>query len=293
MFFKTLELLLFLMIIIVKQISANYFCELTCPRGPNTVCLRNDLKCSASSACGTKFKMMPFDDRTRNLILNLHNELRNELALGNDKRGGNGVAANMRALSYDKEIEFVAQCYANACRDMGNHDKCRRTKKFKSVGQNMYALEASDSFNFNDDKWIKEAINQWYIEITDTNTNDIDKFQQSDRLIGHFTQMVWAETTHIGCGRTIFGSGPSTKMSIYCNYGTGGNVLNRGVYARGPPCSQCGSAKCNNQYKGLCGDVEDLKNDKWVPPFGLGRGASTRSSLLISMVLTYISVLLM
>lgn len=38
------------------------------------------------------------DDKVRTWILDIHNELRNNVAIGNDTRGGNGKAANMMAL---------------------------------------------------------------------------------------------------------------------------------------------------------------------------------------------------
>ncbi|KAJ8971425.1 hypothetical protein NQ317_018160 [Molorchus minor] len=66
-----------------------------------------------------------------------HNELRSNLALGKDTTGGNSAASDMNAISYDLDLEYVAQCHINRC-DF-NHDKCRLTTKFsKTVGQNLY-----------------------------------------------------------------------------------------------------------------------------------------------------------
>lgn len=84
--------------------------------------------------------------------------------------------------------------------------------------------------------------------------------------IGHFTQVIWAETTHIGCGRTFSMSKNNFySVYIYCNYGPSGNIVTKPVYKRGKPCSNCVKLKCNSKYSGLCGDVKG--DDNWVTPF--------------------------
>ncbi|KAF5304589.1 hypothetical protein FQA39_LY09640 [Lamprigera yunnana] len=233
------------------------YCNLKCEEGPHTVCLRKG--CEPSPVC-ENFEMIGMDDVARQLVLDLHNDYRNQLALGKDTRGGNSMAADMRALSYHKELEFVAQCYANACREMGAHDKCRITEQFDPVGQNLFILTASKTFDFTNLKWIKNGVKDWYNEITDVDAPVIDKYEKRPNKIGHFTQVVWAKTTHIGCGRVTYGHGLKRTLTLYCNYGIGGNVLGDKVYVRGKPCSQCWSNKCNDKYKGLCGDIEPLPN---------------------------------
>ena len=51
---------------------------------------------------------------------------------------------------------------------------------------------------------------------------------------GHFTQLVWAETTHVGCGYIKFkdSANPSFPYATWvtCNYGPAGNFDGEPLY---------------------------------------------------------------
>merc|ERR1712135_128354 len=64
-------------------------------------------------------------------------------------------------------------------------------------------------------------------------------------VIGHYTQVVWAETTDVGCG--YIASSKGSYMA--CNYGPGGNVAGKRVYETGKPGSKCPTKKTS---QGLC-----------------------------------------
>lgn len=80
---------------------------------------------------------------------------------------------------------------------------------------------------------------------------------------GHYTQMVWAETTLIGCGRSKVNA---DTLIFICNYGRAGNTLGMSVYKFGSSASDCGSLKPNSQYKSLCGESRIIPFPN--PPFG-------------------------
>ncbi|CAL1261144.1 unnamed protein product [Larinioides sclopetarius] len=85
------------------------------------------------------------------------------------------------------------------------------------------------------------------------------KFSKS---YGHFTQMVWAESWTLGCGKVVFKEGSLYMTLIVCNYGPTGNVEKKSMYKIGKPCSDCPLNTCCGDsckrsgfriyYQGLC-----------------------------------------
>merc|ERR1719265_740413 len=43
-------------------------------------------------------------------------------------------------------------------------------------------------------------------------------------MIGHFTQMMWQRTTHVGCARAECPNQAKRTFVAVCNYGPGGNI---------------------------------------------------------------------
>ncbi|XP_018326061.1 venom allergen 5-like [Agrilus planipennis] len=247
--------LILLIFCLFFSIECSQYCQkqYQCGNDIHTMCKRG--QCGPSSACGENFVALGMNKQTRKFVLELHNGIRNRIALGKIKEGNNGEAANMHELVYDNELEKIAQCWANYCEKDGfrhPHDSCRKTKQFNYVGQNLYLIKMHFG-NFTSTRFIEQSINGWYSEIKYMDKTIIDRFHGSERgNVGHFTQMIWAETTHIGCGRTQYGKGKNFYFLFICNYGIGGNVAGDAVYTRGKPCSQCGKIGCSSRYKGLC-----------------------------------------
>lgn len=80
--------------------------------------------------------------------------------------------------------------------------------------------------------------------------------------VGHYTQMMWADTTDIGCAAAYYTTKPAQPHNIkkwynivfVCNYAPGGNYISLPVYKIGTPSSGCPyGTKPNKQFIGLCG----------------------------------------
>jgi len=80
---------------------------------------------------------------------------------------------------------------------------------------------------------IEEAINMWDGEKRDYNF--CANKGTPGKMIGHYTQVVWAETTHVGCGKTKC---PNMEL-ITCDYWPGGNTNPKQCR---PYSSRCGDA---------------------------------------------------
>lgn len=48
-------------------------------------------------------------------------------------------------------------------------------------------------------------------------------------MIGHYSQLVWGKTTHIGCGIIKYKSFGSYIIEFACNYRPGGNTSGESV----------------------------------------------------------------
>ncbi|XP_052827612.1 cysteine-rich secretory protein 3-like isoform X2 [Octopus bimaculoides] len=173
-------------------------------------------------------------------ILKLHNYYRENV---------DPPACNMIKQYWDDDLAFVAQKWADNC-DF-NHDKGKQRRipgKF-SVGQNL-AQGHTD--------W-EAAIKGWHSEVKDfkygVNT-------QNTNAVGHYTQVVWATTTRIGCG---YAKCSNIRTFYVCNYGPAGNFAGK----IGEPYQKCSKkAKLIDCKSNVCynGGVLDRKTCECACP---------------------------
>lgn len=71
------------------------------------------------------------------------------------------------------------------------------------------------------------------------------------KMIGHFTQLIWAKSPQVGCAMVNYKEGKFNAYLFACNY-VYGNVLRQTVYDSGPTGSACKSGVIN----GLCKHTE-------------------------------------
>ncbi|CAH0556088.1 unnamed protein product [Brassicogethes aeneus] len=226
------------------KLDYDLFCkELSCKDEKNTVCLRKDEKCQSTKNCDN----VPLTPDHRQLIVDLHNEYRNKFAGGKDSQK---TTSNMMVINYDMELEEVHTCHLNTC-TMG-HDKCRKVKRF-NCGQNLYFRRDE---HYEVDNIMKTAMRVWYAEKVNMTPEVYEGYHDNGKEVGHFTALVWAKSSLIGCALNLKTDIPDYKYEIYfgCNYGTAGNVFQKPVVNWGPPCSACEeNLKCNSKYESLCG----------------------------------------
>lgn len=242
--------------------SWSYFCELSCG-SKNVGCRREP--CGPGPHCGKKFKMFPLEQADREYILEQHNQLRSDLALGLAANITDGDTISlMYAMSYDMELEFLAQCHANACLRSYQKGFCSSSSNFKYVGK-ATAFEP-EIYSYLDTKQIvMQAFSSWMdglVEL-DMRVDDNDRYMKEGdaRYNLNTIQVIWAKTTHLGCARTF---GGILGNIFVCYYGPRGLTRHEPIFSLGPLCSGC-HKECN-KTTGLCGKIE-FTNTDWVPPF--------------------------
>lgn len=188
----------------------------------------------------------------RQVILERHNMYRQTVARG--QQSPQPPASNMMKLRWHDEAARIAQRWANQCAN--GHDSCRSLANLESVGQNIASHKLSRSPDIEGE--IMRMIDTWYAEVENVDTDQVDGVGNVDN-IHDYTQLVWAETTAIGCGLIIKSPANSERVaSLVCNYVPSGNYLHKPMYKRGKACSECpGTTKCSKRYPGLCTHEDD------------------------------------
>jgi len=209
-----------------------------------------------AASCGKHHDYKLTDDEIQ-IILSTHNELRQKVAKGEETRGTPGPqpgATNMYELRWNCELAEVAQRWAEQCQlghDKGDDRKICNQDYY--VGQNAFMEWHWDATP----AWEK-SVKNWYSEVDDMTEDLVGSFgnHPNGAVIGHYTQVVWAETYEVGCGGIHFPSkiGETTyqQTKVYvCNYGEGGNWRGSAVYEIGTAASNCPNGE-STDYPGLC-----------------------------------------
>lgn len=139
----------------------------------------------------------------------------------NTVRAGVGVAP----LQWDPALEVIAREWATGCSDaqppagLIDHNAGRSDGHPTYVGENIFGSSGPSTAEGAATSWASEAADYDY------NTNSC----APGRVCGHYTQMVWAATTHLGCASAVC-SDLAYGHVIVCNYGPGGNIQGQSPY---------------------------------------------------------------
>lgn len=100
---------------------------------------------------------------------------------------------------------------------------------FQYVGENLYKV-------INMAPTGVDVVDAWYAEIEDYSYGPVGATCTKQRCasraqppctLGHFTQVMWAESTHVGCARAECPGEEQPTFVAVCHYGPGGNIVGR------------------------------------------------------------------
>lgn len=192
-----------------------------------------------SNSPGTRTRRaIQWSDREE--ILQLHNKLRG---------GVYPTASNMEYMVWDDELERSASHWAEQCQwEHGPQDL------LMSIGQNLavhWGRYRSPSYHVQ--AWYDEVKDYTYPYAHECNPWCPDRC--SGPMCTHYTQLVWATTSRVGCAvnvcprMNVWGDVWENAIYLVCNYSPKGNWIGEAPYQHGRPCSQCPPS-----YGGGCRD---------------------------------------
>jgi len=221
-----------------------------------TICT-NNIGCNNNgqlqSTCPSGASMIPIPASLQKIILDKHNDRRNQVA--NGSLPGFKSAQRMAYSQWDPELATLAQYNANKCQFA--HDACHNTDNFTWSGQNIGNSWYSNGYQDVTTTFLS-IIDQWFVEYKYASMDEILAYEQSTNghEIGHFTEMVNEKNTYLGCGGVKYLTNNQYTIYFVCNYAFN-NIYNYTVYTPGAPCSACKTG-CHPVYKALCSVNEPI-----------------------------------
>ncbi|KAI1889062.1 hypothetical protein AGOR_G00175190 [Albula goreensis] len=179
------------------------------------------------------------------VILDLHNKLRGQVY---------PPASNMEYMVWDTELERTAEAWAETC--LWEHGPA---SLLPQIGQNLGA-------HWGRYRPPTSHVQAWYDEVKDytypypQECNPYCPFRCTGPVCTHYTQLVWATSSRIGCAinlchnMNIWGQVFPKAVYLVCNYSPKGNWWGHAPYKHGTPCSACppsfgGGCRDNLCYK--------------------------------------------
>ncbi|XP_065501918.1 peptidase inhibitor R3HDML [Caloenas nicobarica] len=168
--------------------------------------------------------------RDMSLILDYHNQARAQVS---------PPAANMEYMVWDEQLARAAEAWAARC--LWDHGP---PQLMRYVGQNL-------SIHSGRYRSVVDMVKSWHQEKQHYSfphsheCNPRCPSKCSGSVCSHYTQMVWATSSRLGCALgsctnvRVWGSTWRHAVILVCNYAIKGNWLGEAPYKVGRPCSAC------------------------------------------------------
>ncbi len=162
-------------------------------------------------------------------VLSDSNPLESQIQDALDAHNSERIAVGIDAyLVWSDTIAVDAQSYADTIASSGvwEHDPKNSSGYANGAyGENLYASTAQSSLKDAVESWASEKDDYTYGVIGDSNTCEAGK------MCGHYTQIVWKNTSEVGCGVAQYQTGTYKDWYVtVCKYKTPGNYLGEYPY---------------------------------------------------------------
>jgi len=193
------------------------------------------------STCPSDVKLRKLSLSDQILILSWHNYYRMVVAQGYQPLHPESEeyfpsASRMMKLKWSDELTYLASLQLKTC---GSHDPCHNvgfnatTGRLIMANQNIfYFWKQGKRYDFQ--VYLELAVFNWFNEYQVAPLNTIDSlYYYSYYTIGHFTQLIHDQNTHVGCAAAEWteDNGDKKYTKVTCNY-LKANYAGRPVYER-------------------------------------------------------------
>lgn len=203
-----------------------------------------------------------------NFILDYHNDVRSKAANGSQFPGL--YAQDMHQLVWDADLAKSSQIYANYCNfkhtstQIPPFDVLGYTYGENLAVQSSSSAKKQDLSDFSILKtYLEKSQQSWYDEVNNYSLTQASDQCQPGEVCGHYTQMIWADTTKIGCGvakcdyMEDIGYPESankdmTHVYLVCQYHTAGNYVGQQPFAVTKSKNEKGMDCVNGMEGDLC-----------------------------------------
>jgi len=187
-----------------------------------------------ASAGFIQAELVPLSPAQKQEFVDVHNSWRAKAS---------GTA--MKKMKWNNDLAKFAEKVASRCRfSHSSGDERKNLAGFSYVGENLYATTGTAKPS--------DVVNNWSNEIQDYNlaTNQC----RAGKECGHYTQVVWASTSDIGCAVAKCNpiQGWLAGQVVFCDYGPGGNINGQRPYEKGAAGSKCQQIGMKKDAQGLC-----------------------------------------
>ncbi|XP_028625624.1 peptidase inhibitor R3HDML [Grammomys surdaster] len=193
--------------------------------------------------------------RDMSALLDYHNHIRASV---------HPPAANMEYMVWDEQLARSAEAWATQC--IWAHGP---SQLMKYVGQNL-------SIHSGRYRSVVDLVKSWseekrhYLFPAPKDCTPHCPWLCSGPVCSHYTQMVWASSSRLGCAVhtcssiNVWGSTWQQAVYLVCNYAIKGNWIGEAPYKTGKPCSACPPSYQGNCNSNMC--FSGLKSNRlpWV-----------------------------